>query len=280
MLHLVVQPHESLRLFVKEYLVVHFDFGNMTEIPSKVFPPRADSSLIFYPTHQFRKINPQSGRQVDVPRSVVQGQLLTNWYHHYAQEFTCVKIVFQPGGLYHLLGKMPMTYLLDETIEAESVVGKEVNSLFQQLMDMGDYMGMIRALEAYLLQKYQRIRLVIEPIDKLSRLFTNPGAYYSLDYLASQACLSIRQFERKFKERTGVSPRLFTRLVRFNQAFELKDEHPDKDWLDIALSCGYADYQHMVKDFKQFAGLTPVGLMRENEQSVDKRLGIPKVVVF
>jgi transcriptional regulator GlxA family with amidase domain len=91
------------------------------------------------------------------------------------------------------------------------------------------------------------------------------------------ACLSFRQFERKFRERVGLSPKLFSRIVRFNRAFELKDLNPENDWLDIAISCGYSDYQHMVKDFKQFAGVTPTILMQENDQCPEKIFGIPKI---
>ncbi len=280
MLHQIILPHESLRMFVKEYLIVHFDLKGISQVPAKVFPPRADTSIIFYPSYRFKKINQTLHKQIDIPQSVVQGQLLTNWHHHYQQDFKCVKIVFRPGGLYHLLGKMPLTHVLDEAVDAESIMGKEIHSILQALMDSGNFREMIQVVETFLLKKYQKTKLNIEPIDKINHLFTLSNAYQSLDYLASQSCLSIRQFERKFKERVGISPKLFTRLVRFNYAFEMKDQQPQKDWIDIALEFGYADYQHMAKDFKQFAGVTPAVLMKENDSSIDKILGVSKVVVF
>ena len=278
MLHQVIYPHESLRMFVKEYLLLHFDFRGFNQIPAKIFPPRPDTSIIFYPSQRFRKVN--DTQQIDIPQTVIQGQILSKWYHYYPQDFTCVKIVFQPGGLYHLLRRMPLSNVLDQVIDAEMVLGKEMKEVLQLLMDSEQYPEMIRVIENYLFKKYQKIKLNIEPIDKIGQLFKNPQAYSSLDALANESCLSIRQFERKFKERVGISPKLFTRLVRFNYAFELKDQNPTKDWLDVALDCGYADYQHMVKDFKQFAGLTPTILMKENDLAADKLLGIRKVVVF
>lgn len=280
MIHQITRPHPSLQLFVKEYLIVHFDFKGYAQIPAKIFPPRPDTSIIFYPSQTFKKINTLINKQIDMPNSVVQGQQLTNWHHHYQQQFTCVKIVFQPGGLYHLLGKLPMTDLLDQAVDAQMVLGREVNEILQRLMDSQQYPEMIRVIEDYLMKKYHKIKLTVEPIDKIGSLFTQPNAYQSLDFLAHESCLSIRQFERKFKDRVGISPKLFTRLVRFNYAFGMKDENPTQDWLTIALNCGYTDYQHMVKDFKQFAGLTPTLLMKENDTSPDKLLGMNKVVVF
>ncbi|GAC1587515.1 MAG: hypothetical protein NVS3B25_03470 [Hymenobacter sp.] len=93
------------------------------------------------------------------------------------------------------------------------------------------------------------------------------GPAVSLEYLARQSCLSLRQFERKFREQTGVSPKLFMRIARFNRAYALKEQAPARDWLDIALACGYADYQHMVKDFKQFAGVSPPLLVAAEARS-------------
>lgn len=37
---------------------------------------------------------------------------------------------------------------------------------------------------------------------------------------------------------------------------------PEADWLLIALSCGYYDYQHLVKDYMEFTGLTPQALFK------------------
>ncbi|MBL0294607.1 MAG: helix-turn-helix domain-containing protein [Saprospiraceae bacterium] len=47
------------------------------------------------------------------------------------------------------------------------------------------------------------------------------------------------------------------KVVRFENAFRMKNKNPVMDWLSIALSCGYYDYQHLVKDYKDLTGLTP-----------------------
>lgn len=268
-------PHLALRGFVKEYLLVHFDFRRLTHNRSKVFPPRPDTSIIFYPGETFRKVNPVKNRTLDIPRIVVQGQLLTNWYHHYPNDFKCVKIVFQPGGLFHLLGKMPMYNMVDTAIDAGSVIGSEVNEVLQQLMDCEKYREMVHVIDQYLLRKYHKVKINLEPIDKIDLLTQIQKR--SLDSLADLACLSIRHFERKFRDRVGISPKLFSRIIRFHRAYEIKDKNQEVDWLDIALTCGYSDYQHMVKDFKQFAGVTPTVLIQESNKSPEGILGLSKL---
>lgn len=83
---------------------------------------------------------------------------------------------------------------------------------------------------------------------------TNP---YTIDFIAKESCLSTRQFERTFKQRMGVSPKYFSKVARFENAFRMKNKFPQLDWLSIALHCGYYDYQHLVKDYKSLTQQTP-----------------------
>ncbi|HET9744437.1 MAG TPA: helix-turn-helix domain-containing protein, partial [Chitinophagaceae bacterium] len=99
----------------------------------------------------------------------------------------------------------------------------------------------------------------------------NPSRF-SLDWLAKEACLCPRQFNRKFTQRMGVGPKLYSRIVRFYKAYEYKEAHPEDDWLTIALLFGYTDYQHMVKDFTQFARVTPNLWINQDNQSPERIL--------
>ena len=46
------------------------------------------------------------------------------------------------------------------------------------------------------------------------------------------------------------------------------------DWLRIAVETSYHDYQHLVKDFKQFSNVTPHFLLAAQAQSPERILGI------
>ncbi|OUJ73229.1 AraC family transcriptional regulator [Hymenobacter crusticola] len=267
MIYQQLPPHPALAPYVKEYVLLHFDFRGLDTIPTKLMPARAEQSLIFYPEEAYTKVHAERQQQFVIPHAVVQGQPLTHWQHHYPRQFKVMKVVFQPGGLYHLLGGMPLAELTDATLEAESVLGPEISPLTQHLMNTAQYAEMIKVVDTYLFQRFRRRTVRLEPIDKMSHLLQAHNQPLALEYLAQQACLSYRQFERKFRDRMGVSPKLFARLVRFNKAQALKEKSPEHDWLTVALACGYADYQHLAKDFKQFAGVTPVAFLREAAHS-------------
>ncbi len=71
----------------------------------------------------------------------------------------------------------------------------------------------------------------------------------------------------------GVSPKFFARICRFYKAFETKELNPHLNWQKIAWDAAYTDYQHLVKDFKQFSGSTPNTLVQENTQSPERWIG-------
>ena len=84
--------------------------------------------------------------------------------------------------------------------------------------------------------------------------------------------LSPRQFNRKFTERIGIGPKLYSRIIRFYRAYKYKEKNPFADWLTVAVQFDYADYQHLVKDFKEFAGATPAIWAYEDNQSPERIL--------
>ena len=62
-------------------------------------------------------------------------------------------------------------------------------------------------------------------------------------------------------------PKLFMRLVRFSKAWVMREKNQDISWLSIAHACHYADQMHMIRDFKDFAGVTPSLLQADLEKS-------------
>ena len=59
------------------------------------------------------------------------------------------------------------------------------------------------------------------------------------------------------------------------KAFSIKYNHPSLDWFSIALYCNYHDYQHMARDFKDLAGVTPTAYMKEENDAPERHFGLP-----
>lgn len=92
--------------------------------------------------------------------------------------------------------------------------------------------------------------------------------------IAREACLSTKQLERRFKERLGVNPKLYERIIRFDKAFRLRNARPDFDWLRIAVETDYHDYKHLAKEYKDFTGLTPTAFHEIENKAPERQFGL------
>ena len=77
----------------------------------------------------------------------------------------------------------------------------------------------------------------------------------TVEQLAARFNLSERQFNRKFKEYAGFSPKMYMRLTRLNKA--IKQQAANKPLSRIAYECGYYDQSHFIHDVKTFTGYHP-----------------------
>ena len=72
---------------------------------------------------------------------------------------------------------------------------------------------------------------------------------------------------RTFHEMHGISPKTFEKIVRFQNTLEEMALHKDMAFYDMAQESGYYDQSHMVKEFKNFTGLTPENYLKYMENA-------------
>jgi AraC-like DNA-binding protein len=74
----------------------------------------------------------------------------------------------------------------------------------------------------------------------------------TIDALAHSCGVSPRQLERQYLEAVGLTPKVFARTVRFQQALQhLRGGVPAAA---TAAECGFADQSHLAREFHRFAG--------------------------
>jgi transcriptional regulator GlxA family with amidase domain len=80
----------------------------------------------------------------------------------------------------------------------------------------------------------------------------------SCERLALTLGLSDRHFRRHVRDSAGVPPKTYARLLRFVDAMRTADRSGHPVWVDVAVSAGYFDQSHFIRDFTAAIGLTPV----------------------
>jgi AraC-like DNA-binding protein len=81
---------------------------------------------------------------------------------------------------------------------------------------------------------------------------------FKIEDLADYLYLNIRSIQRKFKADLGVTPKELARNFRFDAIKKKLASNPNTTLVDLAYEFGYTDLSHFIKDFKKFAGETPL----------------------
>ncbi len=249
-------PSPSLTEFVRVYRVVHFVFDDITKIPFKPYPPRPEHCLSFYPrdTETVEYVN--SGAKIKNLKTVLFGQQSEVTNRFVGKDFLVFQVVFSPGRLYRLTG-IPSQQLNNCYFDAETIFAKDIKEVNDKLNDAANFNEMVVVVESFLWKQINRGVKEFHRLDQVSNLILKTDKILNVEWLAKESCLSLRQYERKFIERMGVSPRYFSNVVCFENALRMKNKFPHLDWLTIAINCGYYDYQHLSKDYQKFTQKLP-----------------------
>jgi AraC-like DNA-binding protein len=147
----------------------------------------------------------------------------------------------------------------DTNISLDNIFSK---SIFENLNEQFQAANNKKDLLLEFLQQRLNKKVIDKSILHSIDMISNAKGQIRVDDLAYSVSNSKRNFERKFKATTGLTPKKFITNIRFQNSLQhllLYD-----DLIDIAFSCGYYDQSHFNNEFKKITGLTPEKYMLSN----------------
>jgi AraC-like DNA-binding protein len=88
-------------------------------------------------------------------------------------------------------------------------------------------------------------------------MFAMGGSGALVRDVARELGFSQRRFIQMFSSHVGLTPKAFCRILRFQQARVLAENLDTPNWAELAVTCGYFDQSHLIRDFQEFSGSTP-----------------------
>lgn len=255
MIYKTFLPSTYLNNFVRNYTVIHFQFRKNEIPPTKQRSPKPEQKIVFYIKGSVNLTDTQNGRTRKPPSVAIYSHQISKRNLELSPEFLALIVFLQPGVLHRLIG-IPMFDFPSGYVDAELFFGTEVRLISEQLATVESPSLMIPIIEQFMLSKCKQLNAK-NAIDLVASHILSDPRSFSLDALADQANLSSKQFYRNFMHRIGMTPKYFSRLTRFNHAYQLKLINPATTWSSIAQEYGYTDYHHLEKEFKEFIGVTP-----------------------
>ena len=267
-----IKPSPFLTEYIRLYRIIDFHFPNEATIPPKMYSPRPEHCLQFYPKDTEKVTYTDSQATIASKKVVFIGQHTIPIYRYVGKEFLSFQVVFQPSAFYRITG-FHMEELANVYLDAEDIFGTKVRQVNEELFYAVSYAEMVAIVERFLSELIKQSQKKQHAVDASGSLMLLENDCFSLDNFIRESCLCHRQFDRKFKERLGISPKQFLQIIRFDKAFRMKNRQTDLDWLSIAVRCGYHDYQHLVKDYKEFTGYTPPQFFAIDNQAPERAFG-------
>lgn len=252
--------HPALRSLVRHFVIIDSDFGNMPVSIEGNYMPSPEQAMFINLYTRFKSKKSGTNNFDSVTSCTLIGPQITPFKLRVEESHIAVSIIFQPGGLNRFLN-IPMTEIFDNGYSAREVIGKEIEELLDKSHDTVALDELNSIVQSYFLRKLSKVKEPL-PIDfALQHLLANYNT--NMDKIAGMACMSIRNFERKCKERLGMPAKTYARIARFHKAYKILESRSIVSWTDLTYEAGYYDQTHFIKDFKEFARLTPVLLHKE-----------------
>jgi AraC-like DNA-binding protein len=203
------------------------------------------------------------GPRVHVPapvRSFVAAPHTEHTIVDFDSEQHGVEIRLTPIGTHLVLG-VPMHELADRVTPIADLLGREGDELPERLWEARTWPVRFALLDRLLARRLEAARRPDPGVEHAwARLVATHGAA-PVEALAEEVGWSRRHLHGRFRRHTGLAPKVFARILRFERAAALMADPRGPSLCEIAIDCGYYDQAHLNRDFRAFAGRTPTELL-------------------
>ena len=123
----------------------------------------------------------------------------------------------------------------------------------------------IRLLEEFLLEKLYIALTFSDYIEKALQIIgEHNGSIHIID-LIKEVGISERQFDRKFREVVGTSPKCYSKILQLHYVINLMQSKNYASIQDIAYRAEFYDLAHFAHRFKEITGFTPIEFIKSDK---------------
>lgn len=163
-------------------------------------------------------------------------------------------IEFLPGGMHPFIRVDP-SELVDSSVPLHDLDGSLVQMVENELIKADRIEALVEAMDRIFLSRLSE-QAADPMVSAVLRHISMQHGNIDAKGLSNAFHYSEKHLRRLFCRHVGVSPKLFSRIVRANHALRLIQRQPQA-FANIAAQAGFFDQPHMIRDFKSICGLTP-----------------------
>ncbi|AXY77212.1 AraC family transcriptional regulator [Paraflavitalea soli] len=245
-----ITPPADLEKIIECYWIIEND--DPTPHQQKIIPD-GFPEIIFHYKAPYRICLTNTWEQQSM--QLLAGQISGHFFLENTGAAGIVGIKVKPTALTHLFD-LDMHSLTDKVVDLAAALSTQFQHLQLGLRNTPDHDQMIILLNEHFRNLLAGAHYQSSPVDQaIDLIFRHKGMVAVAD-MAQGIGLSERQLERLFKRYIGLSPKFYTRIIRFSTIFELIQQE-DPGWAGLAYESGFYDQSHFIRNFKAFTGEDP-----------------------
>lgn len=177
-----------------------------------------------------------------------------------------IGVSFKAGGAYPFFG-LPISEFNDQVVHMDLVWGRSMEDMREQLHSAPTLAAKFRLVEGWLCERLTLDWVGFRPIEYAVNQISRADGVLSIKALSDDIGYSQKHLISQFKKMIGVSPKVYARIIKFQNVLNSIDPSVPVNWALVAQQCQYYDQAHFNKDFTSFTGLTPTDylVLREKQ---------------
>lgn len=176
-----------------------------------------------------------------------------------AGSMASMMVVSFKKGMSYPFYPFPVNEISDHVLDADLIWGNDFGLVREQMLETTDIDRRFAIMETFLMRKFAS-RLVADGCVAFAvgEMAGNPDRQ-NMARMSAKIGYSQKHFISMFKQRVGLTPKAYLKIMRFQKAINTIEKTPrgNIDWAAIAYDCGFFDQSHFINDFRVFSGFTP-----------------------
>lgn len=242
---------EKLSFLIKSFWYI--DSIEDSEIQKEKILPDGYPEMIFHYGDPY-KIN-ISGDWKTQSKQIIAGQIKNHFFIENTGVSKMFAIKFQPWALKELFD-LTMNEITDDVISFPKEISEVLSEVQKIAIGELSFNEKVMRLEKWFLTFVTENQIQLSPKHQIVSYLIQYHGKIELLELQQKFEISERTLERYFKTYIGLSPKFYSRILRFSYIFKIIQENKI-DWQDIVYQVGYYDQSHFIKNFQEFTGEDP-----------------------